>query len=71
MLLNTDQRYEIGMRGEAFTVESPRTTFEAKLTGVRGVPGDRQPPVQVSIPAKARELIFDDPVEPIYDGDLT
>ena len=65
-----NRRYDIGMRGEVFLAESPRTKFEAKVSAVQSDGTGREPPVQVSIPAQVRELIFDEPATPIYDEDL-
>lgn len=61
-----------GMRGEIFTMQSPRAVLDMKVTAVENTLDEpaASRSVQISVPIQVRELIFDGPPEPIYDEDL-
>ena len=65
-----DRRYQVGIRGEMFAAQSVSTKLDMSVTAIENKEGRPVPPAQVSIPAQVRELIFDEPVVPIYDEDL-
>lgn len=65
-------RFDIGVRGEIFAAQSPRTTLDMKVTAV-GNPTGMPPRKQtiVTMPRQVRELIFDEPdPPPVYDEEL-
>jgi hypothetical protein len=70
MMPSMDRRYDVNIRGEMFTTQSPRTKLDMKVTAVEN-PSRMPKPAAVTMAPQVRELIFDEEPRPVYDEDLT
>ncbi len=66
-----EKQYDINVRGEIFTRESPRAKIDMRISVAENDGRASTPPAVVAIPKQVRELIFDEEPQPIYDEDLT
>ena len=64
------RRYDVAMRGEMFTTQSPRAKIDMKINAVEN-PSGMPKRAEIMMAPQVRELIFDEEPRAIYDEDLS